>query len=233
MEETILVVDDDPTFVRLVDKALSREGYKVLTAGDGQEALRHLFAHRPDLVLLDVIMPRMDGWQTCRRIREASDTPLFMLTGQQRSEEDTVRAFGWGVDEFLNKPLGNRELLARVRAMLRRSGPPSPPESEKRITYNDDYLAVDIAKRRVVARGERVRLTPTEFHLFALLLENSGRVLTHKQLLAKVWGWEYIDDRDHSRVYVWRLRQKIEPDPSQPKYIMAEPGVGYYFQRAT
>ncbi len=232
MEKTILVVDDDPAFVRLVSKALTHEGYEVLTAGDGQEALRLLFAHKPGLVLLDVVMPRMDGWQTCSRIRELSDAPIIMLTGEQKSEEDVVRGLNYGADEYVIKPVGNKELLARVRTVLRRADLSTSPGTEKEIAYNDDYLTVDVAKRMVMVNGERVKLTPTEFRLCALLVENAGRVLTHKQVLEKVWGWEYADDLDYVRIYVWHLRQKIEPDPAQPRYIITEPGVGYYFQKA-
>jgi len=233
MEKKILVVDDEPTFVRLVGKTLTHKGYEVLTAGDGQEALRLMFAHQPDLVLLDVVMPKMDGWQTCSRIREMSDVPIVILTGQQKSEADIVRGLDYGADDYLIKPVGSRELVARVRAILRRAELPSSLEAKKEITYSDTFLTVNITERKVIVNGERVRLTPTEFKLFALLLENAGRVLTHKQLLEKVWGWEYVDDIDHVRIYIWHLRQKIEPDPAHPRYIIAEPGVGYYFQKTT
>jgi two-component system KDP operon response regulator KdpE len=232
-EKKILVVDDEPTFVRLVSKTLTHKGYEVLTAGDGQEALRLMFAHQPDLVLLDVVMPKMDGWQTCSRIREMADVPIVILTGQQKSETDIVRGLDYGADDYLIKPVGSRELVARVRAILRRAELPSSLEAKKEITYSDAFLTVNIAERKVIVNGERVRLTPTEFKLFALLLENAGRVLTHKQLLEKVWGWEYVDDIDHVRIYIWHLRQKIEPAPAHPRYIIAEPGVGYYFQKTT
>ncbi len=232
-EKKILVVDDESTFVRLVSKTLTHKGYEVLTAGDGQEALRLMFAHQPDLVLLDVVMPKMDGWQTCSRIREMADVPIVILTGQQKSETDIVRGLDYGADDYLIKPVGSRELVARVRAILRRAELPSSLEAKKEITYSDAFLTVNITERKVIVNGERVRLTPTEFKLFALLLENAGRVLTHKQLLEKVWGWEYADDIDHVRIYIWHLRQKIEPDPAHPRYIIAEPGVGYYFQKAT
>jgi len=231
--KNILVVDDEPTFVRLVNMTLTHKGYEVLTAGDGQEALRLLFAHKPDLILLDVMMPKMDGWQTCSRIREVSDVPIVMLTGKQKSEEDIVRGLDYGADDYLIKPVGSRELVARVRAVLRRAELPPPADVEKKLTYSDVFLSVDVAERRVIVNGERMRLTPTEFKLFALLLENAGRVLTHKQILEKVWGWEYVDDIDHVRIYIWHLRQKIEPDPAHPTYIIAEPGVGYYFRKAT
>jgi len=232
-EKKILVVDDEPAFVRLVSKTLTHKGYEVLTAGEGQEALRLMFAHQPDLVLLDVVMPKMDGWQTCSRIREMSDVPIVILTGRQKSEADIVHGLDYGADDYLIKPVGSRELVARVRAILRRAELPSSLEAKKEITYSDAFLTVNIAERKVIVNGERVRLTPTEFKLFALLLENAGRVLTHKQLLEKVWGWEYVDDIDHVRIYIWHLRQKIEPDPAHPRYIIAEPGVGYYFQKTT
>ena len=233
MGKKILVVDDEPAFVRLVKQTLTHKGYEVLTAGDGQEALRLVFADKPDLVLLDVVMPKMDGWQTCSRIREVTDVPIVMLTGKQKSEADIVRGLDYGADDYLIKPVGSRELVARVRAILRRAELPSSLKTNREITYSDAVLTVNIAERKVIVNGERVRLTPTEFKMFALLLENAGRVLTHKQLLERVWGWEYVDDIDHVRIYIWHLRQKIEPDPAHPRYIIAEPSVGYYFRKAT
>jgi len=179
-EKKILVVDDEPTFVRLVSKTLTHKGYEVLMAGDGQEALRLMFAHRPDLVLLDVVMPKMDGWQTCSRIREMSDVPIVILTGQQKSETDIVRGLDYGADDYLIKPVGSRELVARVRAILRRAELLPSLEAKKELTYSDALLTVNIAERKVIVNGERVRLTPTEFKLFALLLGNAGRVLTHQ-----------------------------------------------------
>ena len=231
MRKKVLVVDDEPAFLSLVEQVLTRKGYEVFTAFDGQEALRLLFAHKPDLVILDVMMPKMDGWRTCSRIREISDVPLIMLTGKKKSKADIVRGLDYGADDYLIKPLESRELVARVQAILRRAELPPSAETNREITYSDAVLTVNIAERKVIVNGERARLTPTEFKLFALLVENAGRILTHKQLLEKVWGWEYIDDIDHVRIYIWHLRQKIEPDPTQPRYIMTEPGVGYYFQK--
>jgi len=175
----------------------------------------------------------MDGWQTCSRIRDVSDIPIIIITGKQKSEADIVRGLDYGADDYLIKPVGNKELVARVRAVLRRAELASSVDTKKRITYSDDFLTVDVAERMIIVNGERVRLTPTEFRLFALLVGNAGRVLTHKQLLEKVWGWEYVDDLDHLRIYIWHLRHKIEPDPTQPKYIITEPGVGYYFQKSS
>jgi len=229
----IIIIDDDPIFLRLVDQVLSHQGYEVVKASSGQEGLRLLFAEKPDLVLLDVAMPRMDGWQTCQRIREISDVPIIMLTGKQKAEGDIVRGLDYGADEYLLKPVGNRELLARVRAVLRRVELPSSTEARREITYADDFLTVDIAERKVMVKGERVKLTPREFRLFALLVERAGHILTHKELLEKVWGWEYTDDLDYVRIYISHLRQKLEPHPTLPKYIITEPGVGYYFQKAS
>jgi len=233
MAKKILVIDDDPLFVRLVDQVLTQQGYMVLKAGGGQEGLRLLFTEKPDLVLLDVVMPGMDGWQTCERIREVSDVPIIMLTGKQQAEPDIVRGLDYGADEYLFKPVGNRELVARVRAVLRRVDLPSPNGSKRELIYGDDFLTADISERKVIVNGERVKLTPREFRLFALLVENAGRILTHKELLEKVWGWEYTDDLDYVRIYISHLRQKIEPDAALPRYILTEPGVGYYFQKAS
>ena len=228
----ILTIDDDPNFGRLVEQILTEKGYEVLKAGSGQEGLRLLFTHRPDLVLLDVMMPGMDGWQTCDRIRDISDIPIIMLTGEHKDEDDIVRGLDYGADDYLVKPVGSKELVARVRATLRRAELPSSIDKKKGITYSDDFLTVEVAERKVTVNGKRVRLTPREFRLLALLVENSGRILTHKQILEKVWGWEYVDDLDYVRIYISHLRQKIEPDSTLPKYIITESGVGYYFQEA-
>jgi two-component system KDP operon response regulator KdpE len=227
----ILVIDDDPAFVRLVEQVLTQGGYEVFTAASGKEGLRLLFTHQPDIVLLDVVMPEMDGWQTCSRIRDITDIPVIMLTAQKNTEEDIVRGLECGADNYLIKPVGRRELVGRVQAVIRRAEL-SSQEGEREITYSDGYLTVDIAQRQVLLNGERVKLTPREFRLLALLMQNAGRILTHKQLLEGVWGWEYIDDLDYVRIYIWHLRQKIEPDQSKPRYIITEPGVGYSFHKA-
>jgi two-component system KDP operon response regulator KdpE len=203
----------------------------VLKASSGQEALRMIFEHKPDLVLLDVVMPGIDGWQTCSRIREVTDIPIIMLTGRRSAEEDIVRGLDYGADEYLHKPLGNRELVARVRAVLRRAERPSSLKVKNGTLFTDNYLTVDVSERKIMVNGERLKLTPREFRLLVLLVENADRILSHQQVLENVWGWEYIDDVDYVRIYISHLRQKIEPDPSQPKYILTEPGVGYYFHK--
>ncbi|MFC1990559.1 response regulator transcription factor [Chloroflexota bacterium] len=229
----ILIVDDDPAFARLVDQVLTQKDYQVLKASNGQEALRILFAEKPDLVLLDVVMPGMDGWQTCTRIRDISDVPVIILTGQRNTEDDVVRGLDHGADEYLLKPVGNKELVARVRAILRRAELPSYLDKAKETIFDDGFLTVDVAERKVMVNGERVKLSPREFRLLAMLVENAGRILTHQQVLEKIWGWEYIDDVDYVRIYISHLRQKIEPDPGSYKYILTEPGVGYYFHKST
>jgi two-component system KDP operon response regulator KdpE len=231
MTKKILVVDDEPAQLRLVNQVLSNNGYKVLQASNGQESLRIVFEEKPDLVLLDVMMPGIDGWQTCSCLREITDIPIIMLTGKRNSEDDIVRGLECGADEYLSKPLGNRELLARVRSALRRAEQPSYLEKKQKTIYSDGYLVVDVDERRVEVNGERLKLTPREFRLLSLLIENADRVLTHQQVLENVWGWEYIDDVDYVRIYISHIRQKIEPDPSQPKYILTEPGVGYCFHK--
>lgn len=231
MVSKVLTIDDDPVFQRLVDRVLSQQGFVVLQATSGQEGMKILFNEKPDVVLLDVTTPRMDSWHICQRIREITDVPIIMLTGKHKAEQDIVRGLDHGADEYLFKPVGNRELVARVKAILRRITSPYSPEGKREVSYADDYLTADIGERKITVNGERIKLTPREFRLFALLLERAGSILTHKELLERVWGWEYIDDLDYVRIYISHLRQKIEPDTTLPKYIITEPGVGYYFQK--
>ena len=233
MTKKILVVDDEPTQLRLAEQVLKSNGYQVILANSGQESLRMIVDQKPDLIILDVMMPRIDGWQTCSCVRELTDIPIIMLTGKRTSEDDIVRGLECGADEYLAKPLGNREFLARVRSALRRAEQPSYLEKKEKTVYSDDYLAIDVEDRKVEVNGERLKLTPREFRLLALLIENADHVLSHQQVLENVWGWEYIDDVDYVRIYISHLRQKIEPDTSQPKYILTEPGVGYSFHKIT
>jgi DNA-binding response OmpR family regulator len=229
-EKRVLVVDDDPALLPLIEYTFAREGYEVVTACDGKEALREFFAHKPDLVILDIMMPRMDGWEACRRIREVSDVPIVMLTARGQ-DEDIVRGLEYGADDYLTKPFSIKVLLAHARAVLRRAALPAVEYAEP-TTYADDFLTIDLKERRVTVEGEHVKLTPTEYRLLAYLVQNAGQVLTFTQILQNVWGWEYQDDLDYVRVYVWHLRQKIEQDPKNPKYIQTEIGVGYRFEKA-
>jgi two-component system KDP operon response regulator KdpE len=226
----ILIIDDDPVFLRLIEVVLTRAGYRVLKAGCGREGLQIIFSQRPELVLLDIALPGIDGWQTCQRIRDMCDVPIIMLSGSSDTEKDIVRGLGYGADDYIIKPVGSKELVARVQAVLRRTKEPS---SGDEATYSDDRLSVNIAERMVMLDGERVGLTPKEFKLLALLVQNAGRVVPHRVLLEKVWGWEYTDDLDHVRIFIWHLRRKIEPEPANPRYIITEAGVGYRLNKAS
>lgn len=230
MAKKILIVDDDADFLKLVHKVLSAGGYEVIKATNGRDALRVFFAHRPDMVILDVVMPAMGGLETCNRIREVSEAPVIIVTGEKSSEDAIVAGLEYGADDYLIKPVRNRELLARVRAVLRRAEP-SAAAAEKNVTFSDGYLMVDVREHRVVVDGKPVKLTPREFRLLAYLVENAGHILSHKQLLEKVWGWEYTNDVDYLRIYVSHLRQKIEPEGEAHKYIITEPGFGYHFHK--
>lgn len=231
MEEySVLVVDDDPALLPLMEYTFAKEGYEVYTAADGREALRQFYAHRPDLIILDIMMPGMDGWETCRRIREVSDVPILMLTARGQ-DEDIIRGLEYGADDYMTKPFSIKVLLAHARAVLRRAALP-PPDYGEPTTYRDEYLTVDLKERRVTVNGDSVKLTPTEYRLLAYLVQNAGQVLTFQQILENVWGWEYQDELDYVRVYVWHLRQKLEEDPKNPKYILTELGAGYRFEKA-
>ena len=232
-KKKILVVDDDAALCNLVESVLTPCGYEVLKAATGQEALKLLYSKRADLVLLDVVLPGLDGWQTCSRIRDISDVPVIMMTGKQTGEHDIVHGLECGADEYLLKPVGNRELVARVKAVLRRAEAAPSGEKGDDKSFTDEYLSIDLVRRNVMVDGKKVRLTPREYRLLATLLDNAGIVLTHRQILEGVWGWEYIDDIDYVRIYIAHLRKKIEPEPSNPGYILTEPGVGYYFAKKT
>ncbi len=225
--KSVLVVDDESSQRALVEAVLARSGYRAFLAASGGEAVHLACESRPDLILLDVVMPDLDGWQTCRILREITDVPIIMMTGQAYGEEDVVRGLDCGADEYLVKPVSNRELLARIRAALRRTNGAAAPGRAP--VFHDGYLSVDVAARHIIVDGERVRLTPREFRLLAVLLENADRVLSHRHLLETVWGFEYLDAVDYVRIYISHLRQKIEPDSARPRYILTEPGVGYRF----
>ena len=225
-KKLILVVDDEPRMVRFVRMNLELEGYRVSTASSGMEALNKVREEIPDLVLLDVMMPEMDGYETLERIRQVSSVPVIMLT-VKAEEEDKVRGLELGADDYVTKPFSPRELASRVKAALRRAEMPAP--GQKSTLVIDDSLSVDFQRREVLVRGERVKLRPTEYRLLYHLVNNAGWVMTHEMLLSKVWGYEYRDDTQLLRLYVTYLRQKIEPDPAHPRYIFNERGVGYRF----
>jgi two-component system KDP operon response regulator KdpE len=223
----ILVVDDEKRMVEFIRMNLELEGYRVSTAHNGLEALQRLRDDLPDLVLLDVMMPQMDGFETLQRIREVSTVPVMMVT-VRGEEPDLIRGLELGADDYIAKPFSPRELLTRIKAVLRRAEMPTAA-AQARIVVDDD-LVIDTAKRQVVVRGQVVKLRPTEYRLLYHLVQNAGWVMTHEMLLSKVWGPEYRDETGYLRLYITYLRQKIEEDPSPPKYILTERGVGYRFQ---
>lgn len=224
----ILVIDDDINLCQIIKYTFKRVAAEVFTAVNGQEGLQQLFNHHPDLVLLDIHMPIMDGWETCREIRKLTHVPIIMLTTLHRDNE-VIRGFNCGADDFVSKPFNSQVLLARVQAVLRRAE--LPKTSTKPVAYSDDYLIVDLENRRVMVRGKLVKLSAREFDLLTYLLTNAGRVLTYQQILDRVWGWEYRDNTDYIHVYLSHLRRKLEKDPKNPTYLLTEHGVGYRFEK--
>jgi two-component system KDP operon response regulator KdpE len=225
-EKLILIVDDEPRMVRFVRMNLELEGFQVSEAGTGMEALERVRDDLPDLVLLDVMMPEMDGFETLARLREISTVPVIMLT-VKGDEEDRIRGLELGADDYVTKPFSPRELASRIRAVLRRAEMPSPVA--KTTLDVDDHLQIDFRQREVIVDGQRIGLRPTEYRLLYHLVNNAGWVMTHEMLLSKVWGYEYRDESGLLRLYITYLRQKIEPDPGHPRYILTERGVGYRF----
>jgi DNA-binding response OmpR family regulator len=225
--KTILVVDDEPRIIEVVGMNLELEGYQVSGASNGYEALQKLTENLPDLIILDVMMPEMDGFETLREIREVSTVPVIMLT-VKGEEIDKVKGLDLGADDYITKPFSPRELVSRVKAVLRRVEMPSPvPKTEIRV---DDNLSIDFSRCRVIVRGKEVHLRPTEYRLLYHLVSNAGRVFTHETLLRKVWGYEYRDEDHYLWLYITYLRKKIEEDPKHPKYILGERGIGYRFK---
>ncbi len=224
----ILIVDDEPETIKYLSANLRARGYEVLTAEDGRTALQVFQESVVDLIILDIMMPGPDGFEVCQAIRRQSNVPIIMLSARGR-EKDVVRALDLGADDYLTKPFGVEEMLARVRAVLRRAvqapTAPRPP-----LTIGE--LTIDFAARRVTVSGREIQLTPTEYDLLSHLALNAGRVLTHRALLQAVWGPEYGDETEYLWTYIRRLRRKIEPDPTTPRYILTHPGVGYSFADA-
>ena len=225
MQAKILVIEDQQDLANLLQLRLQGERYQVLWAGDGVEGLRLLWEYQPDLIILDVMLPRMSGWETCRQIRGYTDTPIIMLTALG-AEQDKVRGLELGADDYLTKPFSMAELVARVRAALRRS---RYPVAKSEILHIDEHLAIDQARCQVIVDGQPVELSATEYRILRCFLDNAGRVLTHQSLLTQVWGWEYAEETAYLKAYVHKLRKKIERDPRKPAYILTERGLGYRF----
>jgi two-component system KDP operon response regulator KdpE len=228
MTAKVLIVDDEFAIRDALGRKLQREGFEVILAGDGLEGLRLFHSERPDLVVLDIVMPEMSGLTVCTRIREVAETPVMMLSAQAITEEDIIEGLNAGADEYLVKPIRLNEFVARVKALLRRSQMVAPQVESG---YNDGYLNIDLPRRQVYVNGQKVHLTPTEFKLLMVLFENAGRVVSQRDLLEQVWGPEYVDDVYYPRVYISQLRRKIEPDPANPTYIQTEHRVGYRFEK--
>jgi len=223
----VLVIDDDVLLVRLIEHNLSQAEIEVIKAYTGYEGVSLVRTEQPDLVILDIVLPDISGWEVLERIRQISKVPILMLTIKE-DEDDIVRALGNGADDYCTKPVGMRELIARVEAIFRRA---ELYESRKQVEFADNFLRINLAEQRVVKEGKEIRLTPTEFNLVHYLLTRDGHFVKPREILAKVWGAEYVDDVDLLRTCIWQLRRKLEPSPAQPRYIINRPGFGYAFNR--
>lgn len=224
MNERILIADDEPRYVRLMEANLITEGYKVLKGYDGQQAINIVVDQKPDLVLLDLMMPILDGFTACERIREFSDVPIIIITAKGE-EQSRVRGLDLGADDYIVKPFSATELLARVRAVLRRSK--KHVTDSKEAVFRHGNLSIDFARAEVFVKGKMVYLSATEYRLLLQLAHNLGQVLPSEQLLADVWGTEYSEDKEILWVSISRLRQKLEEDPKEPKHIVTRSGLGY------
>jgi DNA-binding response OmpR family regulator len=226
MKGKILLIEDDTEFANLTSMWLKNAGYDVLIAEDGVAGMRRIYSSRPNLVLLDANIPKMDGWEVCRRIRDMSDIPVLMVTVNGH-KSDRIRGFDLGADDYITKPVEFRELLARVQAVLRRAGT-TAIENEPS-TFHNGEIEIEWRSRQVYIRGTRVKLSPTEFKILSCLIKNRGWIVTHEQLLEKAWGPNYVGDKSFVKLYIRYLRQKIEKNPHNPQFILTERGVGYYF----
>jgi len=227
VDRKLLVIDDDPTVLKLLDSLFSKAGATVIPARGAQEGLRQFYDQHPDLVILDIMMPGIDGWAVCESLRRLSDVPILMLTVLDSTEQIT-RGLEGGADDYVTKPFANQVLLARTRALLRRAT--QPPGSEKPLGFADGHLTVDLEQRQVLLDQQPVELTPTEYKLLAYLVHNAGRLLSHDQILRHVWGSECMGSTQYVHVYINRLRRKLEKDWTDPYYLVTEPGVGYRFE---
>jgi DNA-binding response OmpR family regulator len=223
MKECILVVDDEESIRLMVRQFLEQEGYRVVAAASGTDALRRFYADRPDAVLLDLMLPGMDGWEVCARIRELSDVPVLLVTART-SQEDKLRGFRLGIDDYLSKPFSLAELGARLQAVLARS---QRARAGKETVLAWGEVRMDLSKRQVWCADKMVLLTPTEYRLAEVLLRKQGGVVTEDELRSEIWGQERIVDRSSVRRYIWLLRQKLEVDPAKPARVLAVRGIGY------
>lgn len=222
---TLLLIDDDTTLLDLLSSHLETVGYHCLLAGDGRTGLRQASNRHPDLIVLDIMMPGMDGWEVCRQLRENSRVPIIMLTAKGE-EIDKLRGFRLGVDDYVTKPFSFAELTARISAVLSRAQ--LTPELTRQITSGD--FSIDLSQHRVTVAGRVIDLTPTEYRLLEMLARHPNRTIPSEVLLTEVWGAEYSGELDHVKHYIWTLRKKLEADPGDPKHILTERGFGYRFE---
>jgi two-component system KDP operon response regulator KdpE len=222
----LLIIEDDSKLVGALKVYFTQAGYQVIAAENGREGLQKLYDERPSIVILDIAIPKLDGWEVCRRIRELSDVPIVMLTARTQ-EDERVKGLKLGADDYVVKPFSLKELGARLEAVLRRAGEAGPQKTG--ILFADGELVVDADRLAVTRGGKHVDLTPTELRLMLYLAENTGRVLTHHQILEKIWGDDFTEDVDYVKLFIYRLRRKIESDPKNPQYILTERGIGYRF----
>ncbi|MBI4494082.1 MAG: response regulator transcription factor [Chloroflexi bacterium] len=225
----VLVIDDERRFRDLLELNLTRRGYRVVLAPDGLAGLNLLEREAPDLVILDLMLPDLDGYEVCRRMREYSSVPIIVLTARAE-EAHKVRGLRLGADDYVTKPFGAEELLARVEAVLRRSH--QPLEAVSPTIFASGELVIDFAQRRVTVRGREASLSPGEYKLLHHLALNAGRVLVHEELLRRVWGPGYEGETELLHAAIWRLRHKLEDDPTRPRYVLARRGIGYWLARA-
>lgn len=223
----VLVIDDDVLLIRLIEHNLSQVEAEVLKACSGYEGISLVRTQQPDLVILDIVLPDIDGWEVLRRIRQISKVPIVMLTIKE-NEEDIVRALDNGADDYVTKPVGMKELVARVQAIFRRA---ELYETREQVEFADNFLRINLAEQRVFKKGKELRLTPMEFNLLHYLLTKAGHFIKPGEILSHVWGQEYLDDVDLLRTCIWQLRRKLEPNPAHPRYIINRPGFGYQFNR--
>jgi two-component system KDP operon response regulator KdpE len=230
MDANVLIVEDDADLSRILQLDLKRHGFNTTACSNGLDGLKTFHDQRPDLVILDISLPMMDGLTVCRRIRETSNVPILMMTAHAVSEEEIAEGLNAGADEYMLKPLGKIEFHARMKALLRRAQVYEAQAPQQLVTrYEDSYLSVDLKSRHVMVNGDEIRLTPTEFKLLSTFVIHHDEVLSFTQLLERVWGVEYTDEHHYPRIYVSHVRRKIEPDAKNPTYIRNEYGIGYRF----
>lgn len=226
MNQRVLIIDDDPGLLTLMRLGLEREGFEVMTAQSGREGLRVAYDSHPDLIVLDILMPEMDGWEVCQRLRYICDTPILILTAVDE-RDGVIRGLSLGADDYVLKPCPFEELKARIRALLRRSA--RFPDNARQAVYDDGNLRIDFSEGTVTKKGKPVNLTPTESRLLLYLASQAGKVIPHQELLTRVWGPAYGDAVGYLSVYIRYLRQKIEDNPARPRYIRTRWRMGYYF----